>query len=62
MCKKGIVSAGVYAFALSAADAAFPLVLEIPDFQSVALLLYRLSSTYRFAESSALALVLSLAS
>lgn len=62
LCKKGIVSAGVYAFALSAADAAFPLVLEIPDFQSVALLLYRLSSTYRFAESSALALVLSLAS
>lgn len=58
LCKTGIASAFCSVFAVSAGDASLPLILHIPDFENLALLLFRFAGAYRFAESAAIALVL----
>lgn len=60
MCKKGIFSALAFVFAISAGDASLPIVLNIPRFNNLALLIFDYASSYRFVESSAVAVVLSL--
>ena len=60
MCKKGIFSASAFVFAISAGDASLPIVLNIPRFNNLALLIFDYASSYRFVESSAVAVVLSL--
>ncbi len=60
MCKKGIFSALAFVFAISAGDASLPIVLNIPRFNTLALLIFDYASSYRFVESSAVAVVLSL--
>ena len=60
MCKKGIFSALAFIFAISAGDASLPIVLNIPRFNNLALLIFDYASSYRFVESSAVAVVLSL--
>lgn len=58
LARRGILSGAAFAFAISAGDATLPLVLSIPGFENLALLLYRLSGSYRFTEASACAVVL----
>ena len=60
MCKKGIFSALAFVFAISAGDASLPIVLNIPRFNNLALLIFDYASSYRFVESSAVAVVLNL--
>ena len=60
MCKKGIFSALAFVFAISTGDASLPIVLNIPRFNNLALLIFDYASSYRFVESSAVAVVLSL--
>ena len=60
MCKKGIFSALAFVFAISAGDTSLPIVLNIPRFNNLALLIFDYASSYRFVESSAVAVVLSL--
>ena len=60
MCRKGIFSALAFVFAISAGDASLPIVLNIPRFNNLALLIFDYASSYRFVESSAVAVVLSL--
>ena len=60
MCKKGIFSASAFVFAISAGDASLPIVLNIPRFNNLALLIFDYASSYRFVESSAVAVVLNL--
>lgn len=60
LCYRGIASAFAFTFAISAGDAAIPLMLAIPRFETLSLYLYRLSGAYRFAESSCCAIVLCL--
>jgi len=60
LCKKGIFSALAFVFAISAGDASLPIVLNIPRFNNLALLIFDYASSYRFVESSAVAVVLSL--
>ncbi len=56
--KTGIKAAFCSVFAISAGDAALPLLLHLPHFENLALLLFRLAGTYRFAESAAVGAVL----
>ena len=58
LCRRGIVSAFGFVFAISAGDASLPIVLNIARFENLALLLYDYSGSYRFAESAAVAVVL----
>ncbi|MGP1454412.1 MAG: ABC transporter permease [Treponema sp.] len=58
LCKKGIAAAFCSVFAISAGDASLPLVLNIAQFENIALLLFRYAGSYRFAESAAIASVL----
>ena len=58
LCKKGITAAFCSVFAISAGDASLPLVLNIAQFENIALLLFRYAGSYRFAESAAIASVL----
>ena len=60
LCKKGIFSALAFVFAISAGDASLPIVLNIPRFNNLALLIFDYASSYRFVESSAVAVVLNL--
>ncbi|MEL3902358.1 ABC transporter permease [Treponema phagedenis] len=60
LCKSGLLTAFAFVFAVSAGDASLPLVLSIPDFDNLSLLLFRFSGSYRFAESSAVAVVLAI--
>lgn len=60
LCKRGIFSALAFVFAISAGDASLPIVLNIPRFNNLALLIFDYASSYRFVESSAVAVVLSL--
>ena len=60
LCKKGVFSALAFVFAISAGDASLPIVLNIPRFNNLALLIFDYASSYRFVESSAVAVVLSL--
>lgn len=58
LCKTGITSAFCCVFAISAGDASLPLILHIPNFENLALLLFRFAGAYRFAESAAIAVIL----
>lgn len=60
LARRGILSGAGFAFAISAGDATLPLVLSIPRFENLALLLFRLSGSYRFTEASACAVLLAL--
>lgn len=60
LCRRGIISAFGFVFAISAGDASLPIILNIPRFENLALLLYDYSGSYRFAESAAVAVVLAL--
>jgi thiamine transport system permease protein len=59
---KGILSGAGLVFAISAGDASLPLVLSLGRFENLALMLYRLVGSYRFAEACACAVVLALLS
>lgn len=56
--KRSIASAFCFCFAASAGDAALPLVLAVPKFDTLALYTYRLASSYRFAEACACGMLL----
>lgn len=59
---KGVLSGAGLVFAISAGDASLPLALSIGRFENLALMLYRLVGSYRFAEACACAVVLALLS
>ena len=59
-CKKNIISALGFCFAISAGDATLPLVLAIYKFDTLALYTYRLAGSYRIAEACACGLILGL--
>jgi len=56
--KNGILSAAGFCFAMSAGDAALPLVLAIPRFDTLSLFVYRLAGSYRVNEACAAGLLL----
>ncbi len=56
--KRGIFSAAGFCFALSAGDTTLPLVLALPDFETLSLFTYRLAGAYRFHEACASGLLL----
>ncbi len=58
MCKRSIISAFAFCFAISSADAVLPLVLAIPRFETLALYTYRLAGSYRFNEACASGIIL----
>ncbi len=58
LCRKGIVQAAAFTFAMSAGDASLPLVLHLSGFSNLSLLLFGYASSYRFAESAVVAFVL----
>ena len=60
LCKTGIVSALCSVFAISAGDASLPLLLHIPNFENLALMLFRFAGSYRFTESAGIAVILAL--
>ena len=60
LSRRGILSGAGFAFAISAGDASLPLILSLPEFENLALLLFRLSGSYRFTEASACAVLLAL--
>ncbi len=60
LCKKALGTAFAFSFAISVGDASLPLILSIPNFHSLALLVFRLAGSYRFAQSAVAASVLSL--
>ncbi len=60
LSKKGLLSAFAFVFAISAGDASLPIILNIPQFENLALLLFDYSGSYRFGESSAVAVVLAI--
>lgn len=55
-----IASAAAFAFSLTMGDANIPLVLGGGSYETLPLLLYRLTSSYRFSEACAVGLVLAL--
>ena len=57
-CRKSILNAFAYCFAVSAGDATLPLVLSIKRFDNLSLYIYKLASAYRFKESCLCAVVL----
>jgi len=58
LCKTGIASAFCSVFAISAGDASLPILLHIPNFENLALMLFRFAGAYRFSESAAIAVIL----
>lgn len=58
LSKKGIASALAFVFAMSAGDASLPLILGINGFKNLPLLLFGYASSYRFAESAVIAVIL----
>lgn len=58
LCSRGLISAFAFSFAVSAGDASLPLMLSIPDFDTLALFTYRLAGAYRFSEACAAGIVL----
>ena len=58
LCKTGIISALCCVFAISAGDASLPLLLHIPNFENLALMLFRFAGSYRFTESAGIAVIL----
>ncbi|MCR4734432.1 MAG: iron ABC transporter permease [Treponema sp.] len=59
-CKKFILSAFAYSFAVSLGDASLPLVLSIPKFDTLALYVYKLASSYRFNQACACGIILTI--
>lgn len=57
-CAKAIRSSLALCFALSAADAAIPLVISVRNFSPLSLFTYKLISGYRFSHAAAAGLVL----
>ncbi len=53
LCRRGLISALAFCFAISAGDASLPLVLAVPRSETLALFTYRLAGSYRFAEACA---------
>ena len=53
LLKTGLVSALSFSFAMSLGDASLPLLLAIPNIQTLSLFTYRLAGSYRFAEACA---------
>ncbi len=62
LCKRGLVSAFAFSFAISAGDASLPLVLAVSRSETLALFTYRLAGSYRFTEACACGTVLMLIS
>ncbi|MGP1431191.1 MAG: ABC transporter permease [Treponema sp.] len=60
LCKTGIVSAFCCVFAISAGDASLPILLHIPNFENLALMLFRFAGSYRFTESAGIAVILAM--
>lgn len=60
LCKTGIVSAFCCVFAISAGDASLPILLHIPNFENLALMLFRFAGSYHFTESAGIAVILAL--
>lgn len=55
---RGIVRAAGFCFAMSAGDTTLPLVLAVPEFNTLSLLTYRFAGAYRFHEACAAGLLL----
>lgn len=60
LVKRGILTSFAFVFAISAGDATLPLVLSLPRFENLALLVFRLAGSYRFAEACVCATVIAL--
>ena len=58
VCKRGIFSAFGFCFAISAGDTSLPLILSIPNFDTLALFTYRLAGSYKFNEACMTGLIL----
>lgn len=58
--KDNIITGWCFVFAASAGDITLPLVLGIPNFNSLSLLLYQLAGSYRFGEACCCGIVLGL--
>lgn len=58
VCRRGILSAAGFCFAISAGDTSLPLILSIPKFDTLSLFTYRLAGSYRFNEACAAGVVL----
>lgn len=58
VCRKGILNAFCFSFALSVGDTTLPLVLAIPKFDTLSLFCYRLAGAYRFNEACAAGVIL----
>lgn len=58
ICRRGILSAAGFCFAISAGDTSLPLVLSIPNFDTLSLFTYRLAGSYRFNEACAAGVIL----
>ncbi|MCQ2591235.1 MAG: iron ABC transporter permease [Treponema sp.] len=59
-CKRVLLSAFGFCFAVSAGDATLPLMLSIPKFNTLALYTYKLASSYRFNQACASGVILAL--
>ncbi|WP_407424918.1 ABC transporter permease subunit, partial [Treponema sp.] len=57
---RGILSAFGFCFAVSAGDTTLPLVMAIPNFNTLSLFTYRLAGSYRFHEACASGVILGL--
>ena len=57
-CRTFLISGFAYSFAVSLGDATLPLVLSIPKFDTLALYVYKLASSYRFNQSCACGIIL----
>ncbi|MCR4952817.1 MAG: iron ABC transporter permease [Treponema sp.] len=59
-CHRFIITGFAYSFSVSLGDATLPLVLSIPKFDTLALYVYKLASSYRFNQSCACGLILTI--
>ena len=59
-CKRVLISAFFYCFAVSLGDASLPLVLSIKNFSTLALYTYNLARNYKFNTACACGLILTL--
>jgi len=61
-CRRVLLTAFFYCFAMSLGDASLPLVLAIPDFSTLALYTYRLAGAFRFNQACACGIIIILLS
>ncbi len=59
-CRKNILSAAGFCFAMSAGDSSLPLLLSIQNFDTLSLFTYKLAAAYKFNEACASGLILGL--